>query len=186
MQAGVKIWWRFTRPAPELYAAIANLEHVLAISLVGSALMPVRVPTGPVFAHKCAVFALDDFASLAVLSSNIHFSWVIRYTSTMRVDINYSPSDVFLTLPRPKPTKRLHELGERLDRERRELMLSRGWALTTTYSHVHDPSDDDPAITKLRDIHAAIDCAVLDAYGWSNLDPEIGHHQTKFGTRWDV
>ena len=28
--------------------------------------MPARVPTGQVFDQKCVVFALDDFASLAI------------------------------------------------------------------------------------------------------------------------
>lgn len=177
-------WWRYEHQAPTLYAAIADLDHVLAISLVGSAVMPVRVPTGPVFAHKCAVFALDDFASLAVLSSNVHFAWVVRYTSTLETRINYSPSDVFVTLPRPEPTAVLYELGERLDVERRELMLSRGWGLTTTYNHVHDPSDHDPQVVNLREIHAAIDRAVFGAYGWTDLDPQIGHHRTTVGTRW--
>lgn len=95
-----ELWWRFTRPAPELYASIEGLKHVLAISLVGNTLLPLRVPSAQVFAHKLGVFALDDFASLALLSSSVHQVWVIRYTSTMRTDINYSPSDVFLTLPR--------------------------------------------------------------------------------------
>lgn len=177
-------WWLYTRARPELYAAIADMDHVLAISLVGSAVIPVRVPTGPVFAHKCAVFALNDFASLAILSSSIHFSWVVRYTSTLGLTVNYSPSDVFSTLPRPQPTALLHELGERLDVERRELMLKRGWGLTTTYNHVHDPSDHDPQVVNLRTIHSMIDRAVLDAYGWSDLDPQIGHHRTTIGTRW--
>ncbi len=158
---------------------------MLAISLVGSAVMPVRVPTGPVFAHKCAVFALDDFASLAVLSSSVHTTWVIRYTSTMRTDINYAPSDVFLTLPRPQPTPTLERLGRRLDHERRELMLSRGWGLTTTYNHVHDRTDRDPAVVALRELHTEIDEAVLASYGW-DLDLGIGHHPTKIGTRWTV
>jgi hypothetical protein len=121
---------------------------------------------------------------MAFLASSVHVSWVVRYTSTMRTDINYSPSDVFLSLPRPEPTALLHELGERLDKERRKLMLGRGWGLTTAYNHVHDPADHDPAIVNLRNIHAAIDLEVLNAYGWSDLDPEIGHHQTTIGTRW--
>jgi predicted TIM-barrel fold metal-dependent hydrolase len=38
---------------------------------------------------------------------------------------------------------------------------------------------------RLREIHEAIDYAVLEAYGW-DLDPQIGHHRTKIGTRWTV
>lgn len=179
-----EFWWQFTRPAPELYAAIADLDYVLAMSRHGSVVMPVRVPTGVVFSEATVVFALDDFASQAVLSSNIHFTWVVRYTGTIRTDIRYAPSDVFLTLPRPEPTVLLRRLGKQLDTERRELMLSRSWGLTTTYNHVHDPADHDPAVENLRETHTAIDDAVLKAYGWSDLDPEIGHHPTKIGTRW--
>jgi len=137
-------------------------------------------------AEKCVVFAADDLALFALLASSVHASWVVRYTSTRTGDINYSPSDVFLSLPRPGSTPELAELGKRLDTERRELMLGRSWNLTTTYvHHVHNPTDHDPAVVNLREIHTAIDHAVLAAYGW-DLDPEIGHHPTKIGTRWTM
>lgn len=178
-------WWRHARRGSE-DPAISALEHVLAISLVSNSVMPVRVRTGPVFAHKCAVFAIDDFGSLALLSSSAHTIWTIRYTSTMRRDINYSPSDIFLTLPRPTSSHEMERLGRRLDAERRELMLDRGWGLTTTYNHVHDPANRDPEVQAIRELHAEIDAAVLAAYGWSDLDLEIGHHPTKIGTRWTV
>ena len=169
-------WWKYWQNRQGLERAVADLDHVLALSLVSNAVLPVRVPTGPVFAHKCAVFAMDGFADLAVLSSSIHATWVIRYTSTLETRINYSPNDVFRTLPRPETTPELAELGKRLDTDRRELMLGRGWGLTTAYQHhVHNPADRDPAVVSLREIHTAIDHAVLAAYGW-DLDPEIGHH----------
>lgn len=38
---------------------------------------------------------------------------------------------------------------------------------------------------ELRDLHAEIDHAVMDAYGW-DLNLGIGHHRTKIGTRWTV
>jgi len=145
----------------------------------------VRVETGPVYSEKVVVVARDDVGLLAVLASSAHIVWTIRYTSTMRTDINYAPSDVFLTLPRPPATPELHRLGARLDSERRALMLGRSWGLTTTYNHVHDAADRDSAVVALRELHAEIDTAVMDAYGW-DLDLEIGHHPTKIGTRWTV
>jgi hypothetical protein len=179
-------WWRYAEHRPGLYRTVDGLDHILALSLVSNVVMPVRVPTGSVFAHKCCVFALDQYQDLAVLSSSAHFVWVVRYTSTMRTDINYSPSDVFLTLPRPRGKSELAELGEQLDVRRRELMLGRGWGLTTTYNAVHNPAVRDREIVELREIHESIDHAVLAAYGWSDLDPQIGHHPTKIGTRWTV
>ncbi|MHB1624613.1 MAG: Eco57I restriction-modification methylase domain-containing protein [Candidatus Dormibacteria bacterium] len=179
-------WWRYEHQAPTLYEAISTLDHVLAISRVGSVLLPVRVDSGVVFSEACVIFALDDFSSLAVLSSSAHQAWVIRYTSTMRTDIRYAPSDVFLTFPRPVPTPELHDLGKALDTERDELMLSRALGLTKLYNQVHDPTIIDPAILRLRELHREIDRAVLAAYGWDDLDPQIGHHRTKIGTRWTV
>src|SRR5690606_32024673 len=93
--AMVEEWWKFWRMRTELYTAIAGLDHVLAISRVGSVVMPVRVPTGVVFSEATVVFAVDDFALQAVLSSNIHSCWVVRYTSTLETRIRYVPSDVF-------------------------------------------------------------------------------------------
>lgn len=179
-------WWRFARLATELSTAISEMDHVLALSLVGNVLLPVRVPTGQVFAHACGVFALDDLASLALLSSSVHQSWAIRYTSTMRTDIRYAPSDVFLTLPRPELTLELEELGKALDTERRELMLGRAVGLTKLYNSVHSPAVSDLEIRRLRELHAEIDLAVRDAYGWTDLELDIGHHPTKIGTRWTV
>ncbi len=179
-------WWQFAERAIKLYQAIRELDHVLAISLVSNAVMPVRVPSGPVFAHACGVFALDDFASLTFLSSSFHTVWAVRYAGTMRRDVRYSPSDVFLTLPRPTSTPEMERLGRWLDTERSELMTDRGWGLTTTYNHVHDPTDRDPKVQVLRELHAEIDAAVLAAYGWSDLVLGIGHHETKIGTRWTV
>jgi hypothetical protein len=179
-------WWLYAERAPELYEAIDSLDHVLAISRVGNALLPVRVATGPVFSEATVVFALDDRASLAILSSGIHSIWTIRYTSTLETRIRYAPSDVFLTLPRPQTTPELEALGYQLDETRRDLMLSRAWGLTKTYNRVHDPDNHEPAIQELRDIHVAIDEAVMRAYGWDDLDLKIGHHPTKIGIRWTV
>ena len=84
------------------------------------------------------VFALEDFASLAVLSSSVHSTWVIRYTSTMRTDIRYSPSDVFLTLPRPEPTRGTCGAGQGTGRP---AGADAGTVLGAddAYNHVHDP-----------------------------------------------
>jgi hypothetical protein len=179
-------WWRFTRPAPELYRAIEGLDHCLAISRVSNVVLPLRVPTGPVFDVATQVFALKDFASLAELSSNVHQVWVVRYASTLETRIRYAHTDVFVTFPRPISTDRLSSLGARLDAERRDLMLERAWGLTTAYNHVHDPAVSDESVVALRDLHTEIDIAVFDAYGWSDLDPEVGHHETKIGIRWTL
>jgi hypothetical protein len=181
-----KFWWRYGRRGATLYEAVDNLDWVIAIARVSSSLAPVRVPTGLVYSEKCVIFATDSYALMGVLTSSAHTAWTLRYTSTLRTDINYAPSDVFSTFPRPELVPDLGTLGRQLDSTRRDLMLSRSWGLTSTYNRVHDPDVHESAIQDLRDIHVAIDKAVMGAYGWDDLDLKIGHHPTKIGIRWTV
>jgi hypothetical protein len=48
-------------------------------------------------------------------------------------------------------------------------MVRNNEGLTKTYNRFHDPEERSPDILELRRLHAAMDRAVLDAYGW----PEI-------------
>jgi hypothetical protein len=162
---------------------------VLVIALVSKTVMPVRVSTGQVFSHKLGVFAIDSYTDQAVLSSAVHQLWVVKYTSTMRADINYSPSDVFETFPRPSATIRLNAAGRSLDEERHEIMLRRGLGLTKLYNLVNDAELSDSAdrdVARMRELHVETDRAVLDAYGWSDVDLGHGFHAFRKMQRWTV
>ena len=151
--------------------------------------MPVIVPTGQVFSHMLAVFATDDTGMLALLSSAPHYWWAISRASTMKGDLRYTPSDVFETLARPEMTTEMRELGGRLDTFRRELMLARQAGLTATYNLVHDQRCTDADIAELREIHRAIDEAVVRAYGWDDLlaaGLDHGFHDTRQGPRYTI
>ena len=83
----------------------------------------------------------------------------------------------------------MREFGDRLDTFRRGLMLSRQAGLTATYNLVHDPKFADADIAELRDLHRAIDEAVVRAYGWTDLlDSGLDHgfHDTRQGTRYTI
>ena len=182
-------WWRFERDAIGMREAIADLNEVLVIALVSKTVMPVRVPTGQVFSHKLAVFATDQFVDQSVLSSSLHLLWVMRYSSTMRSDVNYSLSDVFETFPRPEPTPELEAIGRTLDAERREIMLRRELGLTKLYNLVNEPgleTGTDPDVDRMRAIHVELDAAVAAAYGWEDLDLTHGFHTYRKMTRWTV
>jgi len=187
--AAKKYWWLYERSRPEMRAAIAKLDQVLAIALVSKSVMPVRVDTGQVFSHKLAVFATDSFGDQAVLSSSAHQMWAIKYGSTMRADVNYSPSDVFLTFPRPRPALQVDEMGVRLDHERREIMLRRELGITRLYNLVNDPGLEDSSdldVARLRHLHVQLDEAVMAAYGWTDISLEHGFHTYRQVVRWTV
>jgi hypothetical protein len=142
-----------------------------------------------VFAQKLVVFASEDVAFFAVLSSNIHYWWTEKRGSTLKRDLVYIQADVFETFPQPTSTDGLRELGIRLDTFRLELMLARQTGLTATYNLVHDPKCTDNEIVELREIHRAIDVAVVRAYRWTDLlDAGLDHgfHDTRQGTRYTI
>ncbi|MFI0370846.1 Eco57I restriction-modification methylase domain-containing protein [Actinomadura sp. 1N219] len=181
-------WWQFWRRRPGLYVAIAPLSRVVVIALVSKTVMPVMLPTGQVFSHMLGVFATDDTAMLAFLSSAPHYWWAVSRASSMKADLRYTPSDVFETLPLPGMTSVMRALGERLDGFRRDGMLARQAGLTKTYNMVNDPECRDADIVELRAIHRAIDEAVCRAYGWDDLIPQLdhGHHPVGRETRYTV
>ena len=184
-----EIWWRFTRPAPELYEAIAGLRRVIAITRVSKTVMPMMVPTGQVIGEAVVVFASEDAGMLALLSSAPHYWWAKTHASSMKTDLRYTPSDVFETLPLPEVTDEMRELGNRLDSYRRGVMLERELGLTKLYNRVFDKSVTDPGIRVLREIHQEIDEATVRAYGWDVLleqGLDHGFHQIGRETRYTV
>ncbi|RVX42773.1 hypothetical protein EDD27_5436 [Nonomuraea polychroma] len=176
-------WWQYSERASNMVKAVSGLERIVAITRHTKTVMPVMVPTGQVFSDALIVFATEDHAMLAVLSSAPHYWWTRTWASSMKTDLRYTPSDVFETLPLPELTQEMRDLGDRLDRERRALMLSRQAGLTATYNLVNDPANTDDDIEILRAIHRAIDEATLRAYGWDDLIGKLDHGHHLIGGR---
>ncbi len=90
----------------------------------------------------------------------------------MKDDLRYTPSDCFETFPFPENWEThpaLEAAGKAYYEFRAALMVRNDEGLTKTYNRFHDPDERDPDILKLRELHAAMDRAVLDAYGWTDI-----------------
>ncbi len=181
-------WWQYGDKRPAMRKAIAGLDNVLVMAQTRNTLQPMLVQTGQVFSQKIIVFASNSPSLQAVLSSSVHYLWARKYSSSLRKDLSYTPSDSFLTLPRPESTERLNGIGKTLNSERREIMLRRDLGLTKLYNLVNDPGIADSAdadVARMREIHVELDQAVIDAYGWS--EPlEHGFHTYRQMRRWTV
>ena len=160
-------WWQYAERAPRLYAAISGRSHVLALSLVNNHLAFAYCPSHCVFAHKLAVFPVDR-AQFATLQSSAHHHWSWTHSSTMRRDINYSPSDCFETFPFPEAPVSLSAIGDCYHDHRAACCRHFDQGLTKIYNRFHC-GDESPLIRKLRDLHVELDRQVLMAYGWSDL-----------------
>ncbi|TAE92045.1 MAG: class I SAM-dependent DNA methyltransferase [Verrucomicrobia bacterium] len=171
-----KYWWRFGERQTSLYSSISGISTVLVTCLVTKHLSFSRVTSKQVFSHKLAVFSDSSFARFSTLQSRAHDFWARAFCSTLEDRLNYSPTDAFETFPFPEnweSDERLEEIGREYYDYRAELMVRNDEGLTNTYNRFHDPEEKSPAIQKLRELHAAMDRAVIDAYGWDIKDEDL-------------
>jgi hypothetical protein len=114
-------------------------------------------------------FAFSTDAGFASVQSQVHELWVRFFASSMKDDVRYTPSDCFLTFPFPPDFESDVRLGTP-EKEyydfRAALMVKSNEGLTKTYNRFHDPAEKSAEILRLAELHAVMDRAVLDAYGW--------------------
>jgi hypothetical protein len=169
-------WWQFIRPRPELNAAIAGLDRVLVQNCGATPHLALAFqPAGRVFAHTLAVFPLTRYAAFCALQSRPHEVWARFFSSSMKDDLRYTPTDCFETFPFLEDwtsDSALETAGRAYFEHRAALMVKHDEGLTKTYNRFHDPYEGDPGIERLRELHAEMDRAVLAAYGWDDIPIE--------------
>lgn len=170
-----KYWWRFANTRRDLRAACARQKYVLATARNSANVVISRVPTGCVFSEQVVVFDSDSFAWLALLQSRLHSAWVRRFGTRLGEGLRYSGTKCFDTFPFPPdealaPRSALEEVGRRLHDARAKYMLDADVGATTTYNRLKDAAHTEPALVTLRALHEDVDRAVLEAYGWTELE----------------
>ena len=167
-----KYWWLYLAYRRGLSAIVKDLDRILAISRVGNAFAFTFLHTTAIFSDKVIAFPFSRTAPFSALQSRVHEVWARFFSTTLKDDLQYTPSSCFQTFALPPDydvDSELARAGEIYYDYRAALMIENNEGLTKTYNRFHDPNEDSPAIAKLRDLHAAMDRAVLAAYGWQDI-----------------
>ena len=165
-------WWHWGQAAHALSLAIKPLDKALVASRHQHHWTVALVSTQIVFSEALVVFALSSYNAYALLQGRAHELWARFFGSSLEDRLRYTPSDCFETFPFPPDWQQnpaLEQAGEHYYKFRADLMVRNNEGLTKTYNRFHDPDERSPDILKLRDLHAAMDRAVLTAYGWTDL-----------------
>ena len=168
-------WWLWGRYTPALFAAVGRSDRVLVISQVTQHVAFAFIPGRMVYSHRLYAFAEEQDSFFAILQSTSHEVWARFFGSSLEDRFMYAASDCFETFPFPKDWQSRGDLeatGRAYYEFRAALMIENNEGLTKTYNRFHDPEELDPMIAKLRELHGAMDRAVLRAYGWNDL-PDI-------------
>ena len=165
-------WWKYWNSRPELYGSIRDKGRCLAISRVGQYICFAFLPVGMVYADSIVVFPVSEYSFFCFLQSRIHEIWARFFASSLEDRLRYTPSDCFETFPMPEgweSNTALDSAGREYYEFRAALMSKGDEGFTKTYNLFHDQEENSPDILKLRELHAAMDRVVLDAYGWPDM-----------------
>lgn len=143
------------------------------------------IPTSTLVSTPHAIILSPQNSTFSILQSQIHELWSCFFGSSLEDRLRYPTSDCFETFPFPvreagaehlnwetDPT--LEAVGKTYYEYRADLMVRNNQGLTDTYNRFHDPEERDPDILQLRDLHKQMDRAVLNAYGWHDIDTTCG------------
>ena len=196
-------WWRFLRPRPELFHLLGRghafekhpkewdknkkpLERVIVFA-TGATKYPcfTLVPNTYMYANTLCVVASESYSLFSCLSSDIHTIWAWEHGSRMKQDLRYTHGDIFETFPFPAGVlddqdQLLLQLGERFFSLRSHYMVEENKGMTKLYNDLHDPAITNQTIRQLRELQTKINKAVINAYGFDEIDLEHGFHEVAY------
>ncbi len=161
-------WWLHWRSRADRVGATKRLKgRFIACSRVTKRPVFVFVDTRIRPGDALQTFTFDDDYSFGILQSNPHWQWFVAKCSKLTERYRYTPESVFDTFPWPqKPTKRqvraVAAAGREIRRLRDDALTKITGGLRALYRTLELPGK-----SPLKDAHAALDAAVMEAYGFS-------------------
>lgn len=159
-------WWQLGYRREEMLEALSGLDRYIATSRVASekrATVFSFVDSAVRPGDSLSVFALDDDYSFGILSSAAHRAWFEARCSTLETRLRYTPTTVWDSFPWPQsPSERSVRAVAGLVADLlviRSEHLDRGVSLKKQYDALRQPGR-----SALRDVHEALDAAVLEAF----------------------
>jgi N-6 DNA Methylase len=165
-------WWLFGHRAHDLYRATANLAEFLVKARTSDTFGFRFLRNSCVVNDEIVAFPTESRVLFGILQSRIHETWCRVLASSMKDDLRYTPTRCFINFALPAGSESspvLEKVGCAYHDHRAALMVARNEGMTKTYNRFHDSTETAADIKRLRELHAAMDRAVLEAYGWHDL-----------------
>ncbi len=160
-------WWQLGFGRPEMLSVITPLPRYLACAYVTK--RPVFLFISREFrpSNLIQVFGFGDDYSFGILQSHAHWLWFVTKCGKLTERFRYSAESVFDTFPWPqepdaKAVRAVAAAGREVRRIRAEALSKLKGGLRALYRTL-----ELPGANPLKDAHAALDAAVLAAYGFS-------------------
>lgn len=184
-------WWLHGEKRPSMRKALDGLDRYIATPETAKHRLFQFLPAEVLPEHKVIAIGLGDGYHLGVLSSRVHGTWAVAAGGKLGVgnDPVYNTTKCFQPFPFPTPTEaqeaEIRRLGDTIDAHRKARQTAHPTlGLTDLYNavealragraldEVEERAADAGLAHTLLDLHRQLDRAVLEAYGWGDLDAE--------------
>jgi SAM-dependent methyltransferase len=160
-------WWLHVRSRPEMVNTLKPLKRCIVQSRVAKRNILDFASTEFCLGDSLKIFAFDDDYTFGILQSNLNWQWTTRKSSTLKGDIRNTTTTTYDTFPFPqemnaKKVKAVADAGRALHEYRRQVMRR---DTTMTLRELYRVLEL-PGKNPLKDLHAQLDKAVLQAYGF--------------------
>lgn len=185
-------WWLFGENQPRMRAALGGLNRYLVTGQTGKHRFFVFMDQSVLPDDKLVSIATDRADFLGVLSSEIHAAWAVAAGGRHGVgnDFVYNKTKCFECFPfavlDAEASERIGQIAEQLDAHRKRQQAAHPkLTLTAMYNVLEKLRAGDELTDKerstheqglvsvLRQLHDELDAAVLEAYGWADLQPGL-------------
>jgi len=159
-------WWLLSFGRPDLIARISRRKRFLVCSRVTKRPVFVFVSSSIRPGDALSCFPFDDDYTFGVIQSKLHWVWFTQKCSKLTERFRYGEA-VWNTFawpqsPAAKDVKTVAAAGREVRRIRDEALKKIKGGLRAVYRTLELPGHNP-----LKDAHAALDAAVLAAYGFS-------------------
>ncbi len=160
-------WWQLSFGRPEMLSVIKPLPRYLACAYVTKRPIFVFVSSKVRPSNLIQVFGFADDYSFGVLQSTAHWQWFITKCGKLTERFRYSAESVYDTFPWPqspsvKDVNAVAAAGRELREVREKALQNMKGGLRALYRTMELPGQNP-----LKDAQAALDEAVMAAYGFS-------------------
>jgi hypothetical protein len=162
-------WWLYTSPADDIYRSIIHLQFVIATCFTSKHPVFAILPKEQIFSNALVIVCSDSYARFGCLQSSFHSAWVQEYGSTLETRQRYAVSDVYNTFPFPNLNDEIKNASFNYLQLRNSIQKTLNYGLTDLYNEFNNSSNSESQFGSLRELHVAVDNAVLLSYGWSDI-----------------
>ena len=197
-------WWLFRRTNERLRSGLKGLSRYIGTTETAKHRTFVFIEGDVLPDQKIRVITVNDALVLGVLSSEAHVEWALATGGRLGVgnDPVYNNTRCFEPFPFPSDdtgrtpalADRIRALAEQIDAHRKARQATyEDVTLTGLYNVLAKLRAEAPLSPKertlhehglvavLRSLHDELDAAVLDAYGWADLQPALADHRPAAG-----